>query len=77
MYLFDICERLFARRDPDLARRFHGMLRDARDRAGMLDAADALLAEVARQAGSERAQDIRDRMNQFLPREAAGAAPAD
>lgn len=71
MYLFDICERMFARRDPALARQFHEALRSARDRASMLDVGEALLEEVAQMAGPERAQTIRDRMEQLLPRDAA------
>ncbi len=75
MYLFDICERMFARRDPALARQFHEALRGARDRTSMLDVGEALLEEVAQMAGPERAQTIRDRMDQLLPREPAGTAP--
>lgn len=75
MYLFDICERMFARRDPALAQHFHGALRASRDRASMLDVGESLLEEVAQMAGPERAQTIRDRMDQLLPREPAGAAP--
>lgn len=71
MYLFDICERMFARRDPALAKQFHEALRAARDRASMLDVGEALLEEVAQMAGPERAQTIRDRMEQLLPRDAA------
>lgn len=71
MYLFDICERMFARRDPSLARQFHEALRGARDRASMLDVGEALLEEVAQMAGPERAQTIRDRMDQLLPQEPA------
>ena len=72
MYLFDICERMFARRDPALARQFHEALRGARDRSSMLDVGEALLDEVAQMAGPERAQTIRDRMDQLLPQEPAG-----
>jgi len=75
MYLFDICERLFARRDPAMAQHFHSALRSARDRDSMLDVGEALLEEVAQLAGTERAQTIRERMGQLLPREAS-AAPA-
>ncbi len=75
MYLFDICERLFARRDPAMAQHFHSALRSARDRDSMLDVGEALLEEVAQLAGTERAQTIRERMAQLLPREAS-AAPA-
>ncbi len=75
MYLFDICERLFARRDPAMAQHFHSALRAARDRDSMLDVGEALLEEVAQLGGAERAQTIRERMTQLLPR-AASAAPA-
>ena len=70
MYLFDICERMFARRNPGLARQFHAALRDARDRWSMLDVGDALLEEVGYLAGPERASTIRERMEQLLPLEA-------
>ena len=73
MYLFDICERLFARRDPAMAQHFHSALRSARDRDSMLDVGEALLEEVAQLAGTERAQTIRERMAQLLPREASAA----
>jgi hypothetical protein len=75
MYLFDICERLFARRDPAMAQHFHSALRAARDRDSMLDVGEALLEEVAQLGGAERAQTIRERMTQLLPREAS-ATPA-
>ncbi len=67
MYLFDICERMFARRNPDLARQFHAALRDAKDRWSMLDVGEAMLEEVGYLAGAERAAAIREHMNQLLP----------
>jgi hypothetical protein len=67
MYLFDICERMFARRSPDLARQFHAALRDAKDRWSMLDVGEAMLEEVGYLAGAERAAAIREHMNQLLP----------
>ena len=70
MYLFDICERMFARRNPELARHFHAALRDARDRWSMLDVGDTLLEEVGYLAGPERASAIRERMEQLLPLQA-------
>lgn len=69
MYLFDICERLFARRDPARAQHFHSALRSARDRDSMLQVGKSLLEDVAHLAGTERAQTIRERMEQLLPRE--------
>ena len=71
MYLFDLCERLFARRDPALARSFHAALRAARDRQSMLQVGEALLAEVTQRAGPERAQGIRERLEQLQPPEHA------
>ena len=67
MYLFDICERMFARRNPDLAQQFHTALRDAKDRWSMLDVGEAMLEEVGYLAGTERAAAIREHMNQLLP----------
>ena len=69
MYLFDICERLFARRDPARAQHFHSALRAARDRDSMLHVGESLLQEVSQLAGAERAETIRERMKQLLPRE--------
>lgn len=69
MYLFDLCERLFARRDPDMAREYREALRNARDGASMLATGDRMFAEVARAAGSERAQALRERLEQLLPLE--------
>jgi hypothetical protein len=71
MYLFDICERMFARRDPQLAEQYRSALRGARDRWSMLDVGEALLEEVGYLAGAQRAATIRERMVQLLPEEAA------
>ena len=70
MYLFDICERMFARRNPQLAEQYHAALRDARDRWSMLDVGEAMLEEVGYLAGAERADAIRERMAQLLPQDA-------
>lgn len=74
MYLFDLCERLFARRDPDLARFYHATLREARDHHSMLEVGAALIAEVAKVAGPERAHGIRERLEQLQPPERALSA---
>ena len=74
MYLFDLCERLFARRDPDLARFYHAALREARDRHSMREVGEALIAEVSKVAGDERAQGIRERLEQLQPPERALSA---
>ncbi|KRB33033.1 hypothetical protein [Acidovorax sp. Root70] len=67
MYLFDTCERLFARRDPVLAQHFREALRAAKDRSSMLDVGDAMFEEVALAAGAERAASLRERLDQLLP----------
>lgn len=67
MYLFDICERMFARRNAILAENFREALRNARDRDSMLDVGEALLQEIGLLAGSARAATVRERMEQLLP----------
>lgn len=67
MFLFDLCERMFARRDPAQAERFREMLRRSRDRASMLAASREILAEVERIAGGERADSIGERIAMLLP----------
>lgn len=71
MYLFDTCERLFARRDPALAQQFRDALRAAKDRVSMLDVGEAMLEEVAMTAGADRAASLRERLEQLLPYTAA------
>lgn len=71
MFLFDLCERLFARRDPALAERLREALRQARDRDTMLAAARALLDAVEQTAGFERADAISERLAMLLPPETA------
>ena len=66
MYLFDTCERLFARRDPVLAQHFREALRAAKDRTSMLDVGEAMFEEVALAAGAERAASLRERLDQLL-----------
>ena len=67
MYLFDTCERLFARRDPVMAQHFREALRAAKDRTSMLDVGEAMFEEVALAAGAERAASLRERLDQLLP----------
>lgn len=69
MFLFDICERMFVRRDPVLAEAFREALRDAKDRESMLAAADAMVTAVHAVAGDERATSIRGRIALLLPPE--------
>lgn len=74
MYLFDACERLFARRDPVLAQQFREALRAAKDHVSMLDVGEAMFEEVALTAGAERAASLRERFEQLLPAPAVAAA---
>ena len=71
MFLFDICERMFARRAPDLAESFREALRNARDRSSMLDVSYTMLAEVESTAGPERANALRERIALLLPEASA------
>ncbi|KAF1050080.1 hypothetical protein [Xylophilus sp.] len=75
MFLFDLCERFFARRDPALAAALRDRLRNARDRAEMLRVADELLQRIEEAADSDRAQSVRVRLDALLPREEATALP--
>ena len=76
MYLFDTCERLFARRDPVMAQQFRDALRAAKDEESMLDVGDSLLDEVALAAGAERAASLRQRLEELLPRRLESTLPA-
>lgn len=69
MFLFDICERMFARRDPLLAEQFREALRNAKDRDSMLAAGRDMLAEIEKAAGPERADSISERIAMLLPPE--------
>jgi hypothetical protein len=71
MFLFDICERMFARRNPALAEQFREALRQARDRETMLAASRTMLDEIAEVAGPERADSISARIAMLLPPEMA------
>ena len=67
MFLFDICERMFVRRDPRFAQQMRDALREARDREAMLAIAALMLAEVEKSAGAERAESLRGRIARLLP----------
>ncbi len=69
MFLFDICERMFARRDPLMAEMFREALRAAKDRDSMLAAGRDMLAEIEKAAGPERADSISERIAMLLPPE--------
>ena len=67
MFLFDICERMFVRRDPRMAQQLRDALREARDRQAMLTIAALMLTEVEKTAGAERAESLRERIDRLLP----------
>lgn len=67
MFLFDIVERMFTRRAPQLAEQFRDALRNARDRDSMLAVARVVITEVEVIAGHERADSISERIAMLLP----------
>jgi nucleoid-associated protein YgaU len=67
MFLFDICERMFVRRDPKFALQMRDALREARDRQAMLTIAALMLSEIEKTAGPERAESLRERIDKLLP----------
>jgi hypothetical protein len=67
MFLFDICERMFVRRDPKFALQMRDALREARDREAMLTIAALMLSEIEKTAGPERAESLRERIERLLP----------
>lgn len=71
MFLFDLIERLLARRDPPLSRQLRADLRQARDRDTMLNVARDFLRHVEANAGAARADDISARLAMLLPDEVA------
>lgn len=71
MFLFDICERMFTKRNPELAKTFRDALRDAKDRESMLAVSRDMLDEIEKIAGPERADSISERVAALLPPEMA------
>lgn len=69
MFLFDLCERMFARRDPAKAERFREALRNAKDRESMLHASREMIAEIELVAGADRADSVSERIAMLLPPE--------
>jgi hypothetical protein len=69
MFLFDISERMFTRRAPELAIQFREALRNAKDRDSMLAVSREMLEEVERVAGADRADSISERLAMLLPAE--------
>ena len=69
MFLFDLCERMFARRDPAQADALRDALREARERDAMLAVARTMIADIEAHAGAERAASVRERIERLLPLE--------
>jgi len=69
MFLFDICERMFSKKMPDLAKHYRDQLREARDRASMLAIARDIILNVEEVAGAERADGLSERIAMLLPPE--------
>jgi len=76
MYLFDMCERMFANRHEDKAQVLRHLLREARDLEALQAAALQLLQTVQEHAGDERADALRERLRHLLPQVAATAQGA-
>lgn len=79
MYLFDMCERLFANRHHSLAQELREQLRQARDLQALRGASLRLLSAVQEHAGEDRAQSLRERLAGLLaysPEEMLEAEPA-
>ncbi|SER68005.1 hypothetical protein [Giesbergeria anulus] len=62
MYLFDVCERMFARRHPDLAHHLRTTLRNARDGDTLRHVAEELFSQITHHAGDECAASLRAQM---------------
>ena len=71
MFLFDICERMFARRNPAKAQSLREALRQAKDRDAMLAVSREMIEEIEQVAGHERADSISERLAMLLPIETA------
>jgi len=69
MYLFDMAERTFSRRDPEFAERLRSDLREARDRESMLAVSRQMVEIIERIGGAERATHVQGRIAQLLPPE--------
>lgn len=69
MFLFDICERMFTRRSPEMAAYFREILRNAKDRETMLAASREMLEHIEKLAGPERADALSERIAMLLPPE--------
>lgn len=69
MFLFDIVERMFVRKIPELANHLRDRLREARDRASMMVVAREIILKVEEIAGADRADGLSERLAMMLPPE--------
>lgn len=67
MFLFELCERTFARGAPTQAEHYRERLRQARAAGAMLAVAQDMLMDVELIAGEDRARFLRDRIESLLP----------
>ena len=69
MFLFDIVERMFVRKMPELANHYRDQLRGAKDRTSMLAIASDIIMNVEEIAGPDRADGLSERLAMMLPPE--------
>ena len=69
MFLFDIVERMFVRKMPELANHLRDQLREARDRESMLAISRDIILHVEEIAGPDRADGLSERLAMILPSE--------
>jgi len=69
MFLFDIVERMFVRKMPELANHLRDGLREARDRPAMMRVARDIILNVEEIAGPDRADGLSERLAMMLPPE--------
>ena len=69
MFLFDLVERMFVRKMPELANHYRDQLRGAKDRTSMLAIARDIIINVEEIAGPDRADGLSERLAMMLPSE--------
>ncbi len=69
MFLFDIVERMFVRKMPELANHYRDQLRGAKDRVSMLAIASDIIINIEEIAGPDRADGLSERLAMMLPSE--------
>lgn len=66
-FLLALCEDIFAQREPTLADALREDLQEASDRDAMLTMAYTVIVHIESRAGTERAEAVRERVEQLLP----------